>query len=165
MILYRTIRVATHAQHLKLERLYICGQVYNTILDVIYKLVSPPGIFNSGLIIVLTWFLTMRHSQVPWYIYMWFPYIAILFTVVLFALCYDGILAIRASKKVLSILRSNEKQYFLRLPAEDRKAMMRRAKALRPAFFSVGNFTDFNVDVPIGVWNQIVNQLVFLLTL
>ena len=165
MYVYRSLRVVTHAQHLQLEWLYVCGQVYNTNLDVLYKLVVPPGMFNGGPTIVLTWFLTMRYSEVPWYIYMWFPYVAALFTVVLFALCYDGILAIRASEESLSTLRSMEKQYFLRMPIQERKAMIRRAKAFRPAFFSVGNFTEFNMDVTIGVWDEIVNQLMFLLTL
>ena len=54
MNFYRTIHVATHAQHLEMERLYVCGQVYNTILDIVHKLVVPPGIFNGGLAIVIS---------------------------------------------------------------------------------------------------------------
>ena len=150
---------------MKLEWLYVCGQVYNTVLDVWYKLVVPPAFFNGGVTIVIASFLTMRYTHLPWYIYIIFPYVAVLFTVILFALCYDGILAMRESEESLSILRSRQKQYFLRLPLEERKAMMRRAKALRTTFFSVGNFTEFNMEVPIGVWDEIVNQLMFLLTL
>ena len=56
---------------------------------------------------------------------MCFPYVAAVFTVILFALCYVGIFAIRASQESLSRLRSMEKPYFLRIPVEERKVMMR----------------------------------------
>ena len=161
---YRTLQVDTHAEHLELERLYVCGQVYNTVLDIFYKLVVPPSLFKAGSAIVIAWYLTMRHIDMPWYIYSWFPYIGALFTVMTFALCYDGILVTRASEASLTTLRSTEMQYFLRLPIQERRAMIRRAKALRAAFFSVGNFTEFNIDVPISTWEEIVNQLFFLLT-
>ena len=148
-----------------MERLYISGHIYNTILDVWYKLVVPPSLFDGGVIIVLASYLTMRHTDLPWYMYYWFPYLTVLFSVMMFALCYDGVVVIRSSEGTLGTLRSTEKQYFLRLPIEEKKSMIRRGKALRPAFFSVGNFTEFNMDVPIGMWDEMVNQLMFLLTL
>ena len=161
----RTLRVENRFQRLQLEQLYVCGQVYNKILDVWYKLVVPPAFLNGGLAIVLTWYLTIRHTDVPLYIYCLFPYIGALFTFMLFDMCYDGILVIRASEDSLTKLRSAEKQYFLRMPIHERMATMKRAKALRPAYFSVGSFTEFTMDVPVGVWDEIVNQLLFLLTL
>ena len=79
---------------------------------------------------------------------------------------HDGIMTIQASENTLGSLRCTENPYLLSLPMKERMAILRRAKALRPAFFSVGDFTDeFNVDVPVGVWEEILNQLVFLLTL
>ena len=120
---------------------------------------------NAGLAIVLAFYMTIRHTDVPLYIYCMFPYIGALFTVMLFDMCYDGMLVIRAAEGSLHTLRSTEMQYFLRIPIDERMAMIKRAKALRPAFFSVGNFTEFTMDVPVGAWDEIVNQLLFLLTL
>ena len=128
-------------------------------------MVVPPAFLNAGLTIVLAWYLTIRHTELPLYIYCVFPYAGILFTFMLFDLCYDGILVMRASEDSLTKLRLAEKQYFLRMPTDERMAMMKRAKALRPAFFSVGSFTEFTMDVPVGVCDEIVNQLMFLLTL
>ena len=162
---YRTLQVDTHAEHLELERLYICGQVYNRILDVFYKVTTPPSQFNAGLTIVLAWYLTMKHTDLPWYIYSMFPYTGVLVFGMLFTLGYDGILTIRASEASLTKLRSAEMQYFRLMPNQERAALIKRAKAFRPAFFSVGNFTEFNMDVPIGQWDEILNQLLFLLTL
>ena len=89
----------------------------------------------------------------------------ITYSVILFDLCIDGIMVIRASEESLGILRCREEEYFLRIPIHERAAMLKRAKALRPAFFNVGSFSEFNVNVPIGTWDEIVNQLLFLLTL
>ena len=160
------MRVDTYAQHLELERLYILGQVYNTILDVWYKFTVPPAFLNGGIAIVFAWYATIRHKdELPLYIYWLFPYIATVFTIILFDLCFDGILVIRASEDSLSTLRSKERRYLVGVPVQERVRMSKRAKAIRPAFFSVGNFTEFNMNVPIGVWDEIVNQLMFLLTL
>ena len=150
---------------MELERLYAVGQVYNKVLDAYYKFMVPPAVFGGGAAIVFLSFVTLRHTELPLYIYWLFPYMTISFSVVLFDLCYDGILVIRASEASLSTLRSKEGQYFRRLPIEEQKAMSRRAKALRPAFFSVGNFAQFDMSMPIGVWDEMVNQLMFLLTL
>ena len=161
---YRTLRVATHAEHLEIERLYVCSQVYNAVLDVWYKLVTPLGMFSGGVTIVVACFLTLRHTDVPWYIYFWFPYVAFLFAVTIFDTAYDGIVVIRASEATLTTLRSREMQYLRRMPTEERAAVIRRAKALRPVCFSIGSFTEFNMDVPVASWDEILNQLLFLLT-
>ena len=125
----------------------------------------PPAVFGTCAVIVLTSFVAARHTELPLYIYWLFPYIAITYWIILFDLCYDGILVIRASEGSLSKLRSREEQYFCRLPIEEQKAMNKKAKALRPAFFTVGSFTEFNINVPIGAWDEIVNQFMLLLTL
>ena len=116
---------------MELERLYAVGQVYNKVLDAYYKFMVPPAVFGGGAAIVFLSFVTLRHTELPLYIYWLFPYMTISFSVVLFDLCYDGILVIRASEASLSTLRSKEGQYFRRLPIEEQKAMSRRAKALR----------------------------------
>ena len=43
--------------------------------------------------------------------------------------------------------------------------MIMRAKALRPTVITVGNFTEFSMNVTVGVWDEMVNQLLFVLTL
>ena len=119
----------------------------------------------SGTAVALGMYISIRHTQLPVFIYCLFPYVAVLFLVEIFDLCHDGILTIRASEDVLSRLRSTENGYLYRLPMEERMSIQKRGKALRPAFFSVGNYTQFNFDVPVGVWEEILNQTVFLLTL
>ena len=76
----------------------------------------------------------------------------------------------RASEGSLGFLRSKEKQYLLGLPVEERRVRYKTAMALRPALFNVGDFADYHdsrglMELPITVWDEMLNQLLFLLTL
>ena len=142
-----------------------CGQVYNKVLDVWYKFVDPSSLLMGGTIIVLGLYVSLRHTELPVLIYYFFPYIATFFAAILFDLCHDGVLVIRASEYTLSALRSSDGAHFVSIKVEDRMAMLKGARALRPAFFSMGEFTEFNMNVPVGIWDEILNQIMFLLSL
>ena len=155
---------------MKLERLYRIGQVYNHILDTYYKFMVPPALLNAGATIVFSSYVTARHTELPLYIYWMFPYISVSYSLITFDLCYDGILTIRASEGSLGLLRSKEKQYFRGLSVEERRFRNKTAMALRPVFFNVGDFADYDdsrrlMELPITVWDEMLNQLLFLLTL
>ena len=40
----------------------------------------------------------------------------------------------------------------------------KRGKATRPLNYRIGEFMEFSLDVPMGIWDEILNQLVFLLS-
>ena len=164
-IIFRTLPTTNADQGLELERCYKCGQVYNKLLDLWYKFVVPKGFVNAGLAIVMSAYVSIRHTELPPLLYAYFPYSTVVVAVVAFGLCYDGILIIRASEETLGRLKFLDSENVMALSRADRLAVIRRVKALRPAYFSVGDFTGFNMGVPIGVWDEIINQLVFLLTL
>ena len=149
-----------------MERCYKSGQVYNKILDLWYSYVVPPSLLVAGTTIVLAAYASIRHTELPLLVYGLFPCVTIGLTVVVFALCYDGILVIRASEDTLSRLQSvDDEEYARAIARMERLAGARRVKALRPAYFNLGSFNKFSMDVPIGIWDEIINQLVFLLTL
>ena len=110
-------------------------------------------------------YISIRHTDIPVFIYCLFAYTTVLFLVELFDLCRDQMLAVRASENALSRLRSTVHRYLSRLPMKERMRIAKAGKALHPAFFSVCNYTQFNVNVPVGVWEETLNQTVFLLTL
>ena len=107
---HRNLRVRTRIEHLQLERLYILGQIYNAILGVLFNFTAPPTILNCGIAIVFAWYVTMRHTELPLYIYWMFPYIAIVYGLIMFGWCFDEMLVIRASEDSLSKLRSRQKK-------------------------------------------------------
>ena len=51
------------------------------------------------------------------------------------------------------------------MPLMERMAALKRAKALRHTYGNVGIVAEYSIDVPVGVWDEILNQILFLLTL
>ena len=47
---------------------------------------------------------------------------------------------------------------------ELKKYIVRKGKATRAMNFRLGDFMEFSIDVPIGVWEEILNQVFFLLS-
>ena len=157
--------MANSADRVKLERLFIVLQVFNKFFDGWYKLVTLPSFFAGGFAVVVALYATIRHTDLPLLLYLLFPYMTVVFTVIMFDVCRDGFVAVRVSEDVLSRLRSTEMEHLSRLPMLDKMASLRRAKALRRIDGNVGIFGEYSIDIPVGVWNEILNEIFFLLTL
>ena len=153
------------AEQLKLERLDVVVQIYNKLFDAWYKLVTPPSLFAAGSVTVLCMYATIRNTDLPLLLYLIFPYMTVVITVIMFDICLDGVQAIIAAEDVLSRLKSTEMGYLSRMTVEEKMAMLKRAKALRIVSASVGIFGEYSMDVPVAAWDEIVNQIMFLLTL
>ena len=148
-----------------MERLHTCTEVYNRILDPWYKFIVPSAFLGAGTLVTVALYVSIRHTELPILVYMFFPYLAILVGAVMFSMCWDGIIVLRASEDLVSTLRSTAPAYILRLAPSERAYSMMRAKAARTSFFHVGIFADFSFDVTIAIAEEILNQLLFLLSL
>ena len=126
---------------------------------------TPLSLFAAGFAIVFDMYATIRHTELPLLLYLLFPYFAVAFTVILFDICRDGVVAIRLSEDVMSRLRSTETESLSRMPVMEKMATLKRAKALRAVYGNVGIFGEFSIDTPVGAWYEILNQRLFLLTL
>ena len=125
----------------------------------------PPSLLMGGVVAVFGLYTSMRHTQLPPFIYFLFPVLSGAAVWNIFDLCHDGMLAIWASEDSLHRLRSAMNEHLRQLSVAEKRGVLKRAKALRPAFFHLGHFTQFSIDVPVETWDEIVNQMVFLLTL
>src|SRR4051794_23756993 len=96
--LRRTMPLSTVGERIMLEKMFICGQIYNKILDGWYKYVEPPSLFVGGALIVVGLYVSLRYTHLPIIIYLLFPYITVVFAVVMFDLCYEGWVVIRTSE-------------------------------------------------------------------
>ena len=83
---------------------------------------------------------------------------------VVFWLCYDIVLLTRDSECMKAQLWSHEAPYARLTPKSEMTCAMKRAKALRVIEIPVGNFSDFSINLPIAIWDEIVNQVLFLLS-
>ena len=148
----------------KLERLYICSELYNRTCGVWVKFMMPPTIFSVSLAIIVTTFVSLRYTELPFIFYIFFPNTAFTLLLIIFWLSYDEVLITRDSEDILGQLWSYEAPYLRSMPKSRRAKIMKRAKAMRVLEFPIGEFADFSLSFPITVWDEILNQVLFLLT-
>ena len=144
---------------------YVHLQLFNRIFDTWWQGVYPPGLVSVAISVVITFYVTLRHTDLPWFVYIFFPYCGVTCLAFIFWVAYDVVSVQRESEAILGLLQSTSGSYLGRLGREERLAMVKRAKAMRPLAFNVGNFNEFSLAVPLGAWDEMLNQLLFLLTL
>ena len=66
---------------------------------------------------------------------------------------------------MLENLQSRTASYFYRLEPAEKKELMRRAKALQPVRIAMGEFAEVTMEVYMSILDEILNQLIFLLSL
>ena len=73
---------------------------------------------------------------------------------------------LRLADEVLGRLQDVKSQRFYgRLEKERQMEMLRRGRALRPLSLRVGEYADFCFTVTYNIWDEILNQLLFLLSI
>ena len=159
------IRVANLTSHRALEKLYIFMEVYNSVFSKWLKFMVAPTLFAISCGMIVVFYVTLRHTELPILLYVVFPYAGLTMLVILFWISYDATVVIQASEKLLSQLRSDGSQYLAGLSREEKIRILLRSRAMRPLAFPIGNFTNFSLAVPANIWDEVLNQIVFLLSL
>ena len=143
--------------------MYITFQVHNKLLNDWLGPILFPILLGLGSAVVLFVYLPLRHHELPGFITLLLVALAALIMAIVFWLCFEGVTIIRNSEEIVQELRSQPTGEQGLSPAQ-RKLFLKRAKALRPFSVAVGTFGEFNLDVPTIMWEEILNQLVFLLS-
>lgn len=149
----------------KMEHLYICHELYNRVCYVWVKFMLPPTIFGVSLTIIVTTFISIRYTELPFMYYIFFANTAFTLMLIIFWLSYDLVLITRDSEDIMSQLLSYEAQHLRHMSKRERTEAMKRAKAMRVIEFPIGEFADFAISVPVAIWEEILNQVLFLLEL
>ena len=148
----------------QMEQQYIALCVHQSILSKWVKFMATRALLIFALDALLNFYITFRMTQLPWFIYVVAPYVGINQIFAMFALAYDGVCAIRSDNEVRGRLQADHAACMQFMSKSMRVAVVKRAKALRPARIPVGVFTDFTLQVPVRVSEEIVNQLLVLLS-
>ena len=148
----------------KVERLYICYELFNRINYTWLKFMLPPTIFGVSLTVIVTTFVSIRYTELPFMYYIFFANTAFTLMLIIFWLCYDALLITRDSEDIMSQLLSFEAPYLRSVSKAGRIRVMKRAKAMRVIEFPIGEFADFSISLPIVLWEEILNQVLFLLS-
>ena len=149
----------------RLEKLFIYMEIYGRIFSKWLKYTICPTLFFGGSGVVVFLYVTFRHTNLPLGIYLAFPYCVLTVMGLLVWLSYDANRVIQSSREICLKLQSVQSPCFNGLTKSQREKVVRRALASRPCAFPVGIFSNFSLTVPIKMWEQILNQLVLLLSL
>ena len=85
--------------------------------------------------------------------------------IVITLLFYDAVLAKRSMDAVLGNLQSRSCGCYQRLNSKGKIEFVRRARAVIPLRMYMGEFTEPTLDVAATIWDEVFNQLLFLLSL
>ena len=128
-------------------------------------LVHFTNLVNLSAGAILCLYIPIRHHEVPALLRLCFLLVAAIILGVTFWWSYDVVLLTRASEEVLEKLKSFDKNWREHGVSDlQRLRYLKRAKACRPVDIPIGIFGEFSLDVPVIMWDEILNQLLFLLS-
>ena len=126
--------------------------------------ILAPIYFSTCSGVTITLYITVRPSGLPFYVYVWVPLVGIIAFGLISWFVYDVVMVKRAAEHVLGTLQSRSAPFYGRLSADQRRELRQRTRALRPVHLSFGNFSDMSLEVLANIWDEMLNQLLFLLS-
>lgn len=160
----RKVQVTDFAQRRLQERLYICLELHNRVVHCWIKDMLPPTIFLVGAALTFCFFITIQFTDLPLILYVAFPYVGTTVLIIMFWMIYDVLLITNAAEEVRGKLLSWEPRYIRFMPRAMKIKLLKRAMAMRPLLFPIGNLTYVSQSLPITVWEESMNQILFLLS-
>ena len=160
----------TEQDRLQLWQKYVRLQLYVELCSIWGKVMIVPTMISATTTIIICFYVTIRPENVPLWLVLVIFYVGITLFGIVFWTCYQVILVIRGSEEIIRALTSLETGDWINggrmglPPLQLKKYILIRGKATRPLNYRIGEFNDFTLDVPIGIWDEILNQLFFLLT-
>ena len=124
----------------------------------------PPALLSASLTVIITSFVSIRCTTLPLLFYFMFPYFAFTVLLTTFWVIYDAVLITRDSEYVRGKLLSYDSSHLRRMSKHERTLVMKRAKALQVTEFPIGDFADISLTLAFVIWDEIVNQVLFLLS-
>jgi len=119
--------------------------------------------FSIGVGTVVLLFVSIRVTGLVWYLYIPLPCIAVGCMGTTLLILTGVIKAQKAAQSVLGEIEAGPNHVLMSLAREERKKVLKISKALRRIRLDVGTFTEISLAVPIGMCEEVLNQLLFLL--
>ena len=139
-------------------------EVYSKIFCAWAKFMIAPSIFMVCTGGTIELYILLRFTNLPLYIYVAVIQMVIAFVVSLFAISYEGVCVISSADETLTTLRSLEANYMIEMPLGMKREVVKRSKAMRPVSFPIGDFGEFSITLPVNLMEEVLNQLLFLLS-
>ena len=164
-LIFRNISGSGIVEREKVERSYICFQICGKIYSEWIRFAYVPLFFSIGGAVVVCLYFPLKHAEIlPGFLSGAFAYLAVGLVVTVLWICLDTINVSKASDSIRYKLQSKPSS---RLQVDEwrQKTALKRAKALCPLAVPVGNFGTMSLNVPVVFVEEILNQLLLLLTL
>ena len=149
----------------KVSKMYVCMRLCNVLFMNWVYYVLGPIIMGMGSGIVLLLYVSARPSGLPLFIYYWIPVFAFGTLFILSWLWYDVVTMKREGDEVLENLQNRSHAFLRELESNQRKFVHRKGQALRSPYVTIGQFSDMTLEGLVGVWDEILNQFLLLLSL
>ena len=146
------------------ERLYICLQHHFRVYSIWIKFEMPPLLSSISVAVIVAAFVSIRYTDLPLVLYLVYPNTACNLMFMVFWLCYDIVRIVRASEEIIGRLQSDDADYLRPLSRAMRVQVLKRARALKEIVYPVGEFSELTLNLPIAMWEEILNQILFLLS-
>ena len=162
---YRGASTKTLEDRKVLEFLYILLEVHMKMYQRWIAIVLLPSLFNAACGVVICLYIPIRHPEVSLAVNISLLLIGAIIVAVIFWASYDQVVVIRASEEVRGKLTTFQENWRESGMSElQRLRFLKRAKACRAVEVPIGSFGEFSLDVPVIMWDEILNQLLFLLS-
>ena len=150
---------------MRIYRLYRIMQVYNSILTEWMQNTVVMGLVGMASSVIVLLYVTIRPSTLPWFIYIWFPIVAAIAMVIIAWISFDCVIIKREVADVAQNLQlSLDSWRFRDIEKRRRTVYNRMLQSLHPASLRLGPFGEISLDTPINTWDEVLNQLLFLLS-
>ena len=143
----------------------IIMQVFHCVLISWEKVFLPVVFFGVSTALTVLLFISIRFTDIPFYFYVCFPFVGLTLLALIFWVSYDIVKILRAADDLLGNFTSVAMPHLEHLSKSEKMEIMKRAKAMKPLDVPIGDFTDFSMTVPMNIWEEVLNQLLFLLSL
>lgn len=149
----------------KVEKIYRSMRIYNVLFMNCMQMVIGPFICTASAALLLMLYVCVRPSGLPLLIHASIPFLTFVSLVTFSWLWYDVVLVKRSGQEILDSLQSKSHRFLWSLGPTERVYVFQRARALRPVSLTIGQFSDATLRGLVGLLDEIVNQLLFCLSL
>ena len=149
----------------ELEKLYITMQVYNKVLTKYVKFFLPLTIFTVSCAVILAIYITIRGRELPFLLYCIFPVAGASIIGLCNLNCMEIVKIKICSENIVSTLQSSTPPCLQQMMYIERLAALKRAKSMRPASFPVGDYGEVSYSLAVNTWEEVLDQLLLLLSL
>ena len=149
----------------RIEDLYAVMLVCSKAGHDVAKVVTPALGLAGCLGITVATYLSLAELHLA---FLWRIFSALSATAgaaIMFQQIYESVCFTRASQGIIARLLSMEQSYFQGMGRKERNAVMKRAKAFRPLVIPIGDFCNASMGVIEVAWEEILNDVLFLLSL